>query len=84
MKLCNECLRVNGHHAHCSEAEDTPEPTFTLWLTGRAIDDQLSSESAMRAAAKRWGFNPAAVIEDGEADILDEFGVLIGGCYTNE
>mgnify|MGYP003130188563 CR=1 FL=1 len=45
---------------------------------------ELSSESAMRAAAKRWGFNPSAVIEDGEADILDECGVLIGGCYTNE
>ena len=84
MKLCNECLRVNGHHAHCPEAEDIPEPTFTLWLTGRVVDDRLSSESAMRAAARLWGFNPAVVIEDGEADILDECGVLIGGCYTNE
>jgi hypothetical protein len=61
-----------------------PEPTFTLWLTGRVVDDRLSSESAMRAAAKLWGFNPSTVIEDGEADILDEHGVLIGGCYTNE
>ena len=84
MKLCNECGRVNGHSPLCPEAEDMPEPTFTLWLTGRVVDDRLSSESAMRAAAKRWGFNPADVIEDGEADILDECGVLIGGCYTNE
>jgi hypothetical protein len=25
MRLCNECGRVNGHHAHCPNAEDCTE-----------------------------------------------------------
>ena len=24
MNLCNECGRVNSHHAHCPNAEDIP------------------------------------------------------------
>ena len=24
MNLCHECGRVNGHHAHCPNAEDIP------------------------------------------------------------
>lgn len=26
MRLCTECLRVNGHHPNCPEAEDCTEP----------------------------------------------------------
>lgn len=84
IRMCSECLRVNAHHPHCSEAEDAPEQTFTLWLTGRPMDDWLSSEAEMRTAAKLWGFNPSTVIEDGEADIMNECGIVIGGCYVNE
>lgn len=84
IRMCNECLRVNAHHPNCPEAEDAPEQTFTLWLTGRPMDDWLSSEGEMRTAAKLWGFNPSTVIEDGEADITNEYGLVIGGCYVNE
>ena len=84
IRMCNECLSVNAHHPHCPEAEDAPEPTFTLWLAGRPMDDWLSSEGEMRTAAKAWGFSPSVVIEDGEADIVNEHGVVIGGCYVNE
>jgi hypothetical protein len=38
----------------------------------------------MRTAAKLWGFSPSTVIEDGEADITNEYGIVIGGCYVNE
>jgi len=82
--LCRECLRSSGHHPNCPNAEDAPEPTFTLWLVGRAVDDRIVGEDAMRTAAKAWGFDPSVVIKHGEADITNEVGIVIGGCYANE
>ena len=82
--FCKECFRSNGHHPHCPEAEDAPEPTFTVWVVGRAIDDRIVGESAMRTAAKAWGFDPSIVVKHGEADIVNECGIVIGGCYSND
>ncbi len=82
--LCTECLTLNGHHPNCPNAEDAPEPTFTVWLVGRAVDDKVVGESAMRTAAKAWGFNASTVIDHGEADIVNEYGIVIGGCYSND
>lgn len=56
--LCTECLTLNGHHPNCPNAEDAPEPTFTVWVVGRAVDDRIVGESAMRTAAKAWGSIP--------------------------
>ncbi len=84
IRMCNECLRVNAHHPHCPEADDAPEPTFTLWLSEHTTDSLLFTEGEMRGASKTWGFDPSVVIEDGEADIINEAGIVIGGCYVNE
>ena len=83
-RMCNECLRVNAHHPNCPEAEDAPEPTFTLWLADSPMDDWLSSEAEMRTASKLFGFDPSVVMKDGEADIINEVGIVVGGCYVNE
>lgn len=32
MRLCSECLCVNGHHANCPEAED--------WVEGEEEEEQ--------------------------------------------
>ena len=84
IRTCNECLRVNAHHPHCPEADDSPEPTFTLWLSEHTTDSLLFTEGEMRSASKTWGFDPSSVMEDGEADIVNEVGIVIGGCYVNE
>ena len=95
IRMCNECLRVisssNGHHPNCPEAEHAPEQTFTMWAmrghmtdVGRAIEEKIVREKPMRAAAKAWGFNADTVIEDGEAYITNEHGIIVGGCYVNE
>ena len=84
MKLCNECLRVNGHHAHCSEAEDMPEQTFVLWFSGGCNQRKFFyGEKAMRRAAKQYDFDADDVMRFGEVDIKED-GILIGGCYADE
>jgi len=82
--LCNECLKTNGHHPNCPEAEDAPDSTFTVWRLGNPVDTVLRSESAMRSAASKLGFDASVVISEGEADIVNECGIVIGGCYANE
>ena len=82
--LCRECLRSNGHHPNCPNAEDMPEPTFTVWQVGKVPDTVLRSESAMRSAASKLGFDANVVISEGEADIVNEVGIVMGGCYVNE
>lgn len=82
--FCKECLRSKEHHPNCPEAEDMAEPTFTVWIVGRAIDDKVVGESAMRTAASAWGFDPSVVVSEGEADIVNEFGIVMGGCYIND
>ena len=61
-----------------------PEPTFTIWQVGKVPDTVLGSESAMRSAASKLGFDASIVTSEGEADIVNECGVVIGGCYINE
>ncbi len=82
--FCSECSRSNGHHPNCPNAEDMPEPTFTVWQVGKVPDTVLRSESAMRKAARELGFDPSVVISEGEADIVSECGIVTGGCYVNE
>tara|TARA_R100001079_G_scaffold106304_1_gene74333 strand:+ start:481 stop:738 length:258 start_codon:yes stop_codon:yes gene_type:complete len=82
--LCRECLRVNAHHPNCPNAEDEPDEVFTVWVVGRPEDIKLTGEDAMRRAAKLWGFDADLVIENEEADIVNETGIVIGGCYKGE
>ena len=81
--FCSECLRSNGHHPNCPNAEDMPEPTFTVWQVGKVPDTVLRSESAMRSAASKLGFDADVVLSEGEADII-KYGVVFGGCYIND
>jgi len=81
---CNECFRLNEHHPHCPNAEDAPEPTFIVWQLGKVTDTMLRSEGAMRQAASKLGFDASVVLSEGEADIVNEVGVVTGGCYINE
>ena len=39
---------------------------------------------AMRSAASKLGFDANVVISEGEADIVNEVGIVMGGCYVNE
>lgn len=81
--LCTECLTLNGHHPNCPNAEDAPEPTFTVWVVGRAVDDRIVGE-CHAYSRKGLGFDPSIVIKHGEADIVNECGIVIGGCYSND
>jgi len=83
MSYCNECLRSGGHHPNCPNAEDAPESTFTVWQVGTVPDTVLTSESAMREAASKLGFDADVVLSEGEADII-KYGVVFGGCYIND
>lgn len=83
MSYCNECLRSGGHHPNCPNAEDAPESTFTVWQVGTVPDTVLTSESAMREAASKLGFDADVVLSEGEADIV-KYGVVFGGCYIND
>ena len=83
MSYCNECLRSGGHHPNCPNAEDAPESTFTVWQVGTVPDTVLRSESAMREAASKLGFDANVVLSEGEADII-KYGVVFGGCYIND
>ena len=83
MSYCNECLRSGGHHPNCPNAEDAPESTFTVWQVGTVPDTILTSESAMREAASKLGFDADVVLSEGEADIV-KYGVVFGGCYIND
>jgi hypothetical protein len=83
MSYCNECLRSGGHHPNCPNAEDAPESTFTIWQVGTVPDTVLTSESAMREAASKLGFDADVVLSEGEADII-KYGVVFGGCYIND
>ena len=31
MRMCTECLRVNGHHPNCPEAEDYDDTENGMW-----------------------------------------------------
>ena len=44
----------------------------------------LTSESAMREAASKLGFDANIVLSEGEADIVNENGIVMGGCYIND
>jgi hypothetical protein len=46
-------------------------------------DTVLTSESAMREAASKLGFDADVVLSEGEADII-KYGVVFGGCYIND
>ena len=83
MSYCNECLRSGGHHPNCPNAEDAAESTFTVWQVGTVPDTVLRSESAMREAASKLGFDADVVLSEGEADII-KYGVVFGGCYIND
>ena len=83
MSYCNECLRSGGHHPNCPNAEDAPDLTFTVWQVGTVPDTVLTSESAMREAASKLGFDADVVLSEGEADIV-KYGVVFGGCYIND
>ena len=83
MSYCNEGLRSGGHHPNCPNAEDAPESTFTVWQVGTVPDTVLRSESAMREAASKLGFDADVVLSEGEADII-KYGVVFGGCYIND
>ena len=61
-----------------------PEPTFTVWQVGKVPDTVLRSESAMREAASKLGFDADVVMSEGEADILRDGLVVTGGCYIND
>ena len=82
-KFCIECGRLDCH-PNCSEAEDMPEPTCTVWQVGKVPDTVLRSESAMRKAASKLGFDADVVMSEGEADILRDGLVVTGGCYIND
>ena len=83
MSYCTECLRSGGHHPNCPNAEDALESTFTVWQVGTVPDTVLRSESAMREAASKLGFDADVVLSEGEADII-KYGVVFGGCYIND
>ena len=72
------------HHPNCPNAEDAPESTFTVWQVGKVPDTVLTSESAMREAASKLGFDANIVLSEGEADIVNENGIVMGGCYIND
>ena len=61
-----------------------PEPTFTIWQVGKLPDTVLRSESAMREAASKLGFDADVVMSEGEADILRDGLIVTGGCYIND
>ena len=82
-RLCTECGRLDCH-PNCPEADDMPEPTFTIWQVGNAVDTVLRSESAMRKAASKLGFDADVVMSEGEADILRDGLIVTGGCYIND
>ncbi len=82
--FCRECLRSKEHHPNCPEADDMPEPTFTVWQLGNATDTVLRSEGAMRQAASKLGFDAEVVMSEGEADILRDGLIVTGGCYIND
>ena len=82
-RLCTECGRLDCS-PNCPEADDMPEPTFTIWQVGNAVDTVLRSESAMRKAASKLGFDANVVLSEGEADIVNENGIVMGGCYIND
>ena len=84
MSYCNECLNYGAHHPNCPNAEDLPESTFTVWQVGKVTDTVLRSESAMQVAASKLGFDASVVLSEGEADIVNENGIVMGGCYINE
>ena len=84
MSYCNECFGSGGHHPNCPNAEDAPESTFTVWQVGKVPDTVLRSESAMRKAASKLGFDADVVMSEGEADILRDGLVVTGGCYIND
>ena len=43
-RLCTECGRLDCS-PNCPEADDMPEPTFTIWQVGNAVDaDVVMSE----------------------------------------
>jgi hypothetical protein len=77
-------LRSKEHHPNCPEADDMPEPTFTVWQLGNATDTVLRSEGAMRQAASKLGFDAEVVMSEGEADILRDGLIVTGGCYIND
>ena len=82
-KFCIECGRLDCH-PNCPEAGDMPEPTFTIWQVGKVPDTVVRSESAMRRAASKLGFDAEVVMSEGEADILRDGLVVTGGCYIND
>ena len=82
-RLCTECGRLDCS-PNCPEAGDMPEPTFTIWQVGNSVDTVLRSESAMRKAASKLGFDADVVMSEGEADILRDGLVVTGGCYIND
>jgi|TARA_B100001094_G_scaffold332269_1_gene403635 hypothetical protein len=82
--LCNECGRFDCH-PNCPEAGDIPEPTFTVWQLGKVPDTIIRSESEMRQAASKLGFDADIVVSQGEADIVEpDTLIVMGGCYLNE
>jgi hypothetical protein len=82
-RLCIECGRFDCH-PNCPEADDMPEPTFTIWQLGKMPDTVVRSEAEMRQAANKLGFDADIVISEGEADILRDGLVVTGGCYIND
>jgi hypothetical protein len=85
MMLCRECLVASGHHPHCPNAEDMPDQEFVLWFSGGWANRQyLASETAMRRAAEQYDFDADDVLRFGEVDMLDDNGVVVGGCYVEE
>lgn len=81
---CPQCLKPKGHHPNCPNAEDMPEPTFTIWRVGTPVDVKLRNRAEMRTAAQELNFCAEAVLRDGEADIVMTGGVVIGGCYIDD
>lgn len=83
MMLCRECLVANGHHPNCPNAEDMPDQEFVLWFNG-GPRQHFASEFAMRRAADQYGFDADDVLRFGEVDMLDDNGLIVGGCYVEE
>ena len=83
MSYCNECLRSGGHHPNCPNAEDAPESTFTVWQVGKVPDTVLTSEAPCAKTASKLGFDANIVLSEGEADIVNENGIVMGGYYIN-
>lgn len=82
-RLCIECGRFDCH-PNCPEADDMPEPTFTIWQLGKVPDTIIRSEGEMRRAANKLGFDADVVMSEGEADILRDGLIVTGGCYIND